>query len=250
MVNTMEKDRYTKDFFDRREDSLHSAKIIVPILSEYITPKSVLDVGCGTGAFLSVFEEQNGSAVFGVDGPWVAKEQLLIPANNFLRTDLEQPLDLKKKFDLVISLEVAEHISASSAKTFVGNLVRHGDVVLFSAAIPHQGGTHHINEQWPEYWAALFFEYDYVPIDCMRGKLWQSPEVSFWYAQNTFFFVKKEALSGLEPLKKEYEKTGGFVSSLVHPILFEAKAKKADRFDKLTRFIPYSLKSALLKLFR
>jgi 2-polyprenyl-3-methyl-5-hydroxy-6-metoxy-1,4-benzoquinol methylase len=65
---------------------------------------------------------------------------------------LIQPLDLEKEFDLVVSLEVAEHLPASAADQFVNTLVKHGKKILFSAAIPGQGGQDHLNEQWPDYW--------------------------------------------------------------------------------------------------
>ena len=38
----------------------------------------------------------------------------------------------------------------------VATITKHGDAVLFSAAIPGQGGQDHLNEQWPEYWQKKF----------------------------------------------------------------------------------------------
>ncbi|HEY4517436.1 MAG TPA: class I SAM-dependent methyltransferase [Candidatus Paceibacterota bacterium] len=246
----MQKGVYNKHFFHHLQaDSLRSAKVIVPLVLQYLKPRSVLDIGCGTGAFLSVFKEQ-GSIILGVDGAWVSKEERSIPDDAFQSADLERPLHLNKQFDLVVSLEVAEHISKASAKNFVENCTRHGDLVLFSAAIPHQGGTHHINEQWPSYWVALFAEQGYVPVDCLRKKIWNNPEVSFWFAQNILFFVKKEKLPQYPVLQKECAENGDIILPLIHPVLFEAKAKKAERLDKLTSLIPYGVKSAILKVIR
>jgi hypothetical protein len=70
----------------------------------------------------------------GYDGPHVTP--LCIPKDRFAAVDLRQPLPADRKFDLAISGEVAEHLPA----TLVGTLTSVSDVVLFSAAIPGQGG--------------------------------------------------------------------------------------------------------------
>ena len=246
----MKRTGYNRNFFHHlEENSARSARVMVPLVFRYLTPKSVLDIGCGTGALLSVFKEK-GVVILGVDGPWVAKEESSISEEEVQISNLEEPLDLKRTFDLVVSLEVAEHISEANAEVFVKNLMRHGKAILFSAAIPHQGGTHHINEQWPAYWAALFKKEGYVPIDCLRKKVWNNPDVNFWFAQNILFFVKKEELGQFPLLAKEYTEEGEMVLPLVHPALFEAKAKQADRLDALTSFVPFSVKAWLLKLNR
>lgn len=77
----------------------------------------------------------------------------------------------RRNFDLAVSLQVAEHLPPSSAKGFIDSLAKLAPVVLFSAAIPLQAGAEHLNEQWPEYWAALFKTHDYLPIDCIRGRM-------------------------------------------------------------------------------
>ncbi|HEY4517498.1 MAG TPA: class I SAM-dependent methyltransferase [Candidatus Paceibacterota bacterium] len=243
--------RYNSNFFSHlQEDSYASAKVIVPLVRRYIQPKSILDVGCGTGAFLSVFKETGSNEVFGVDGPWVSREERRVPDDSFQVANLEEPLELHRTFDLVVSVEVAEHISEAAAKTFVKSLTQHGDIVLFSAAIPHQGGTHHINEQWPSYWVQLFAEEGYVPIDCLRREVWESPQVNFWFAQNILFFAKRDTLARYPELQKAEIQWGGPVLPLVHPTLFKAKAKKAERFDRLTSIVPYSVKGTLLKFVR
>ena len=84
--------------------------------------------------------------------------------------DLTHPLQLDRQFDLVLSLEVAEHIPAGRAATFIDSLVRHGDAILFSAAIPRQGGEQHINCQWPSWWAELFTQRGYQTFDLVRPR--------------------------------------------------------------------------------
>lgn len=209
---------YTDDFYKTREEgSRRSAKEIVPLVIKLIKPKCVIDVGCGTGTWLSVFREYGIEDIFGIDGDWVDKKMLQIPEERFLSFDLKKPFKINKKFDLVISLEVAEHLPQKSAKVFVDSLTRLGSVVLFSAAIPFQGGKDHLNNQWPEYWVKLFQEKDYVVLDPIRKEIWQNENVKFWYVQNILLFVRQDHLETQPLLKTELEHTNTSQLSLVHP---------------------------------
>src|SRR6185295_2140887 len=115
-------------------------------------PSSVLDVGCGLGHFLKVFIDSGINDVTGVEGPWLDNSKLVIDNELIQIKDLEEPFDLERKFDIALCLEVAEHISEHAAEQFIKTLTVHSDVIIFSAAIPEQGGQNHINEQWIEYW--------------------------------------------------------------------------------------------------
>jgi SAM-dependent methyltransferase len=124
---------------------------VVPTVLRLVQPEPVVDVGCGDGAWLSVFRELGVNHRFGLDGDYVDRRLLQIPQDQFSATDLSLPFRLPCTFDLAVSLEVAEHLPPQSAEDFVDSLTRLAPVVLFSAAIPLQGGTHHLNEQWPDY---------------------------------------------------------------------------------------------------
>src|SRR5262245_51551080 len=87
------------------ETSRRSARHIVPIVLTYTHAKSVIDIGCGTGSWLSIFNECGVSDVIGVDQE-VPKELLEIPAARYVTFDLTQPFNCARRFDLVISLEV------------------------------------------------------------------------------------------------------------------------------------------------
>ena len=174
-------------------------------------------MGCGTGEWLSVFEEHGIEDVWGVDGGWVSKEMLEIVEERFVPLDLEQPFHMDRTFDLVVSLEVAEHLPEECANTFVDSLTRLGPVVLFSAAIPHQGGRNHINEQWPEYWAERFHDKDYVVIDCLRRRIWRNENVAKWYRQNILMFAAREHLEDQPSLSQEYTLCGTSQLSVVLP---------------------------------
>ena len=176
------------------------------------------------GQNLKAFQEAGASVIRGVDGSWVNKDLLMIPSECFTQSDLSQP-DLpdkipEKHFDLTVSTEVAEHLEQQYADTFMDNLAAFSDVILFSAAIPGQGGTHHVNEQWPSYWIAKFRARGFVPVDCIRSRLWHNEDVHSWYKQNLMMFVKESALDKYPALKRE---AGRRVLDAVHPVLWKAR---------------------------
>jgi hypothetical protein len=119
-----------------------------------------------------------------------------------------------------VSLEVAEHLPADAADEFVAGLARFAPVVLFSAAAPYQGGEHHVNEQWPAYWAGRFARHDFLPVDCLRRLIWAHPDVEWWYAQNTFLYVERKRLETDPTLAREYAAAGPEALALVHPRRF------------------------------
>lgn len=181
---------YTEGFFDfNTAVSRASAEVIVPLVFNLVQPRSVLDVGCARGLWLSVWKEAGVDVVVGVDGPYIDPESLLIPKECFHPLDVSRPISLEHSFDLVQSLEVAEHIPADSADTFVDSLCRHGDVVLFSAAPPGQGGRHHINEQPLDYWRHKFATHGYRPYDAVRGQVVGNTKVLPWYRYNTLLYA-------------------------------------------------------------
>jgi SAM-dependent methyltransferase len=209
---------YTDRFFSaQREHARRSATVVVPLVLDLTTPRSIVDVGCGTGTWLAAFDELGVNDFLGVDGDYVDERALEIPPDRFVAHDLSQPLELGRRFDLVVSLEVAEHVPAESASTFVETLTKHGPIVLFSAAIPGQGGTNHVNEQWPAYWAALFADRHYVPVDALRRRLWHDDAVAPWYAQNALLYVASDELSRHANLARLHDPAERVPLALVHP---------------------------------
>jgi SAM-dependent methyltransferase len=242
---------YRKDFYkDQEKGSRQSAKVIVPLVMDLVDVKSVLDVGCGTGEWLSEFKEHHVDDIHGVDGDWLDRNLLKIPKDRFKSSDLKEPFDLKRKYDLVMSLEVAEHLPRESAAAFVRSLTRHGPVVLFSAAIPFQGGKKHENEQWPDYWVEQFASLDYVVLDPIRERVWNNENVDFWYAQNMLMFVKKDYLQGHPPLSQEAKRTKNKQLSIVHPkqhmIMHSRTDPKFLSLREVIRAIPILLKDKVL----
>lgn len=208
---------YTEDFYKKlKEGSRLSAREIIPMILELIQPRSIIDIGCGIGTWLSVFVESGVDDIYGIDGEHVDSEMLEIPKEHFLSFDLSKPFRMNRQFDLVMSLEVAEHIPSECAKVFVDSLINLGPVIFFSAAIPFQWGEYHVNEQWPEYWVKIFKEKGYVAIDYIRKNIWQNENVEWWYAQNTLIFVMRDHLDNYPLLKSEGESTLISQLSVVH----------------------------------
>jgi len=211
--------------------NLEAPRIIVPKLMQLLAPQSVIDIGCGIGTFLRCFKEQGVNTVLGVDGPWVNKDLLHnnISKEEFLEQDLETPLALSQKYDLVISLEVAEHLSAEAADGFVKNLVAAGDVILFSAAIPFQGGQNHINEQWLDYWAAKFQRHGYQVSDVLKPFFWEEKDVFWWYKQNMVLVTKNDLQLNL---------SSNELKDAIHPELFEIRSEQyLELLDKYQRLV-------------
>lgn len=168
-----------------------AAREVVPIVMELVKPLSVIDVGCGIGTWLSVFQQAGAKEILGVDGEYVDRMLLHISEEHFVAVDLIQPFRYDKKFDLVVSLEVAEHLPESAADTLVGTLVSLGNTILFSAAIPGQGGQNHLNEQWPGYWQEKFSKHGFHFHDAIRQKIWHNPNIEWWYRQNLYLVTNR-----------------------------------------------------------
>jgi len=194
-----------------------SAKEVVPLIIDFVQPKSVIDFGCGVGTWLKVFIDHGIADVFGIDGGDIDPDMLHIPLANFKSCNLLDQDIVKRKFDLAISLEVAEHLPEEKAKSFIASLTNLSNVIAFSAAIPLQGGTEHINEQWQEYWENIFKENGFISIDCLRPIIWDNRNVVFCYRQNMFIYVKEEHIPDYPTLQSKLLCSNNSIKNIVHP---------------------------------
>lgn len=186
---------YDEGFYNEQKDgSTIAAEGVIPCIFEIFKPDSVLDIGCGVGTWLKVFKNKyKVREVLGVDGDYVDKAMLQIDKSEFVSYNLEKVFAAPHKFDLAISVEVGEHLAEQYADNLVKTLTDASDFVMFSAAIPGQTGTYHINEQYPEYWAKKFAARGYICVDYVRKKIWHKKEINTWYKQNILLYIKKEA---------------------------------------------------------
>lgn len=235
---------YNKNFFLMQRDfSYASAKEIVPEVMRILSPSSVVDLGCGTGSWLKAFSEQGIKDISGIDDGELDENLLYIDKKSFLKADISRQLNLRKKFDLAISLEVAEHINLKNEGVYFNNLISLSDKILFSAAIPGQGGDDHVNERWQGYWVDKFEKAGYVAIDYLRHKFWNNKKVNFWYSQNIILFIKnnKNNKKFINKYKEKYP-----IYSIVHPEMYLINTRmnslvKNNLIFKTLKKIKYSL---------
>jgi SAM-dependent methyltransferase len=206
-----------------------AAREILPFLITLFHSKSIIDVGCGTGSWLSVAKELGVKTIKGVDGILVDDNLLEISKEEFAEFNLALPLPSLEKYDMAICLEVAEHLPDESADSIIKSLTNASDVILFSAAIPGQGGQYHVNEQWPDYWQNKFKSNGYLTFDFLREIFWENKNIEWWYRQNMLLFVKKEKTSLVEYSPTEV------ANKIVHPENFEAKLFEIARLQEIIK---------------
>ena len=212
-------EKTNKYIHDEDVHNLRDPEIIVPILIEALNPRSVVDVGCGTGTFLKIFEKEGITDIMGFDGEWVNKDILSknISLDKFQEVDLEKGVPINRKYDVAICLEVLEHIDNSFADVAVKTLTRLSDVIVFSAAIPGQGGQNHVNEQWYGYWVSKFRKYNYIFHDVFRPIFWNNENLSWWYKQNMFLVTNDSASIDINGFEKFMNNN---IQDYIHPKLF------------------------------
>ncbi len=170
--------------------SIQSSALLVPIILELTGPiKSVVDIGGGTGAWLREFQRAGVPDVRLFDSRTV-EPHLVVPRECFTPLNLENELPGPTRADLAISLEFAEHVTKDRSEPLVHWLTSTADIVLFSAATIGQGGTFHVNEQFPIFWLDLFRARGFKRRDVIRERIIKNPSIEWWYRQNMFFFVK------------------------------------------------------------
>lgn len=200
---------------DKKIHNTNAAQEIVPLIIKRYMTTSVIDIGCGTGTWGKVFIENGVTDYIGVDGDYVNMDMLMIDEKKFISADLTKEFSLPKKFDLALSLEVAEHLPESSADIFVKTLVSLSDTIIFSAAIQGQGGQNHLNEQFPLYWKKKFENHNYYLTHNFSPDTWNNENIEWWYQQNIFVYQKKETFKNQIDLKFG-----------VHPVLYKKKLEE------------------------
>lgn len=239
--------RRRRGFFeDRHRQTLPAATRIAERTAHLLgePPKRLLDVGCGVGTFLHAFAAAGATDLLGLEGEWLERKHIVIDPDRVHRHDLREPLPETGRFDLVISLEVAEHLPPNRAASFVAELCDRGPAVLFSAAIPLQGGVGHLNEQWPSWWAELFAAERFRPVDGVRPAIWSDEAVATWYRQNTVLYLHPD-----HPASENATFVDDLAAlDLVHPKLYLDKTPGNDigkAWKALARATRRSIRQAL-----
>lgn len=183
---------------DEVSASIRAAERIVPIILEVVGPvASVVDLGGGTGAWLRVFQESGVETILLIDSPTVESE-LLVGKESLQPADLDIEFPPVARFDLAVCVECAEHLRPDRAEKVIEWLTDAAERVVFSAAIPGQGGKGHINERPPEYWRDLFRERGFVRRDVLRPRILHDRDIPFWYRQNLYLFTRASVALAVE----------------------------------------------------
>jgi SAM-dependent methyltransferase len=209
-----------------------SAKIVTDFLFQLFKPKSVVDIGCGTGLLLKHFRNK-GCEILGYEGKWINTE--LIEEN--ISNNMVKIIDFENleknnivKHDLCLCLEVAEHVSSKQAENFVKFISQHSNLLIFSAAIPNQGGVNHINEQWSDYWDSKFLKLGYVKYDILRPILWSQENITWPHKQNMVVYLH-EIESDLSRILKLMPS-----NNLTNPIHFENYLNKTRKYYSIINY--------------
>lgn len=191
-------EQYDPKFYDAiREGCQKSAQAVAPFAlaraAEYAGDiMSVVDVGGGEGWWAQAFFDLGVKKAVCLDG---GRRPASAEDVEHLTVNLLKPFEVECGYDLAVCLEVAEHLPGEAAPALVDLLTNLAPVILFSAAMPRQGGTGHINCQPPGYWADLFAEKGYGCDGSLRWDIWDHPWVEPWYQSNLLMFTLGEESS-------------------------------------------------------
>lgn len=186
---------YDEKYYKKHQDgSYQSAQIILKFIQKITNFQTLIDYGCGMGTWGSAAKALGVSRYVGIDQNSYDPTYMLIGPSDYMQQDLQEPIDIASKFDLAICVEVAEHIPKDKSDILLNNVCQNSEVVLFSAALPRQGGTGHINEQPCSYWIQKFRTRGYLPVDCIRPFFWNEEQIEIWYRNNCILYLTSEAL--------------------------------------------------------
>ncbi|MEX0875875.1 MAG: class I SAM-dependent methyltransferase [Phycisphaerales bacterium] len=184
---------YDQQFFADRDDrTRYAAQRVLDITLEILPPiNSCIDIGCGVGTWLRVLADRGVDDVVGAEGDWLDTSLLMIDQDRFMRIDLRRPVEIGRRFDMAISLEVAEHITPEEGDRLVGTLTEAAD---------------------------------FVPIDAIRPRIWDDDRVAVWYRQNTILYVRG---TRLDELAQGTTAADPGTLSMVHPELYTRRLLRA-----------------------
>lgn len=228
---------FSPEVYERiREGCQRSAAALVPFVYDLVRPASVVDVGGGEGWWARSFRMAGAQRALVLDDSApLATEPESVRVHDgvefaWFNAVRHAHWSLEEKFDLAVCLETGEHVPEDTADYLVSFVTAAAPVVLWSAAIPGQGGHGHVNEQWPEYWASLFRARGYACAD-LRNRFWDDETIEPWYRQNLLLFAN------LDQITRDPERFYNLITTkwesapirgLVHPRIYEWRISERD----------------------
>jgi len=186
---------YSEYYYEKdvEPSAVQGATVMAKSIVDRFQPKTVIDVGCGTGALLEAFLNLN-CQVCGLEyseaGLAYCKRRKL-PVRKF---NIAKDRINSEQYDVAVSFEVAEHLLPWVADKFVALLCDLSPVVVISAATPGQSGTDHVNEQPICYWIKKFQKLGYVLDKKSADRFssdWKFAGTASWYHSNILVFVRQ-----------------------------------------------------------
>jgi len=223
---------YGDEFFAGIEEGARrSANEVAQLIKQLFAPGSVVDIGGGAGHWAAAMRDAGIADILSVDGPWVPQAARVVPPEQFREHDLSLPLTLERRFDVAMSLETAEHLPPEAAPGLVRALTQAAPIIVFSAALPGQGGDRHINEQRASHWASLFAEHGYACFTDLRSHIWNNESIEVWYRQNLLCFISGSELHRWTDRLNERRNPGDPLLDVAHPDLVLRQKGRIDRAE-------------------
>ena len=183
-----------KKYCHNERYTVAGAERVLKVLFDKVgVPDSMLDIGCGVGTWMAAALNLGCSKVHGLEGTVEAQDKLYVPRECISGIDLEGEWTVSGKYDLIVSMEVAEHLTEKAANRLMDNACHATDKILFSAAIPGQPGQNHISCKWQSDWEAAFNNHSFQCHDFIRWAVWNDENVEPWYRQNAFLARRTSA---------------------------------------------------------
>lgn len=242
--------------YERNEAWLKFFGEIADRIARDIAPKTVLDAGCAMGLLVETLRER-GIDASGVDVSAYAISQAHESVRSWCRVgSIAEPFD--RRVDLIVCIEVAEHMPADEAERAIANLCRHTDDVLFSSTPFDYREPTHVNVHTPEYWGEQFarhgffrdvdFDASFITRWAVRYRRRADPmprivrdyERRFWelrLAEADARGYSMEVQKRLDTVERERDRLAGFETELqaAHIELLDLRAETAHLRDKLAR---------------
>ena len=118
--------------------------------------RRVLDAGCAMGLLVEALVAR-GIDAHGVDiSEYAIAQAAPAVAGRCLVRSLNSADAFDGRYDLIVCIEVLEHMPADEARAALAGICAHTSDVLFSSSPTDFGETTHVNVQPPEAWAEAF----------------------------------------------------------------------------------------------